>query len=282
MTGRDSGMGFYRTARPMRIAIDIDSTLHHYWDLLEEVAQRRFGVAIPYSEQVVWEIDRLKPEQLSAAVKETHSEPQILALRALPGRRRDRPRLARGRALHPHHLAPRARRARRHRAVAGADRAALRRALLLLRQGHPLRGDRHRPADRRLAGEPAARDRRRHRRRDDPAPLEPRAVRDRGRRTAARTGTSWPATSSRCWRREAAARPPAATCATTCRRSSPSARSRTGAAPSASRGCSTRRSTSSSTTTGSAARSRGSRTSRPTAARCWSPTTPARSRPTRR
>ena len=38
----------------MRIAIDIDSTLHHYWDLLAAVAQRRFGVAIPYAEQVVW------------------------------------------------------------------------------------------------------------------------------------------------------------------------------------------------------------------------------------
>jgi uncharacterized protein len=69
----------------MRIAIDIDSTLHHYWDLLEEVAQRRFGVAIPYAEQVVWEIDRLKPEQLSAAVRETHSEKQILAGEPYPG-----------------------------------------------------------------------------------------------------------------------------------------------------------------------------------------------------
>ena len=69
----------------MRIAIDIDSTLHHYWDLLEEVAQRRFGVAIPYAEQVVWEIDRLKPEQLHAAVRETHSEPQILGSEPYPG-----------------------------------------------------------------------------------------------------------------------------------------------------------------------------------------------------
>jgi uncharacterized HAD superfamily protein len=69
----------------MRIAIDIDSTLHHYWDLLEEVAQRRFGVTIPYDEQVVWEIDRLKPEQLRAAVKETHSEQQILAGEPYPG-----------------------------------------------------------------------------------------------------------------------------------------------------------------------------------------------------
>jgi len=69
----------------MRIAIDIDSTLHHYWDLLEEVARRRFGVAIPYAEQVVWEIDRLKPEQLHAAVRETHSEPQILGSEPYPG-----------------------------------------------------------------------------------------------------------------------------------------------------------------------------------------------------
>jgi uncharacterized protein len=69
----------------MRIAIDIDSTLHHYWDLLEEVARRRFGVQIPYAEQVVWEIDRLKPEQLRAAVRETHSEAQILAGEPYPG-----------------------------------------------------------------------------------------------------------------------------------------------------------------------------------------------------
>ena len=69
----------------MRIAIDIDSTLHHYWNLLEEVAQRRFGVAIPYAEQVVWEIDRLKPEQLSAAVRETHSERLILESEPYPG-----------------------------------------------------------------------------------------------------------------------------------------------------------------------------------------------------
>ena len=69
----------------MRIAIDIDSTLHHYWDLLEEVAQRRFGVRIPYADQVVWEIDRLKPEQLRAAVRETHSEVQILAGEPYPG-----------------------------------------------------------------------------------------------------------------------------------------------------------------------------------------------------
>jgi uncharacterized protein len=69
----------------MRIAIDIDSTLHHYWDQLEEIAQRRFGVTIPYDDQVVWQIDRLKPEQLSAVVKETHSEPHIMRSQPYPG-----------------------------------------------------------------------------------------------------------------------------------------------------------------------------------------------------
>jgi uncharacterized protein len=69
----------------MRIAIDIDSTLHHYWNLFEEVVLRRFGVAIAYADQVVWEIDRLKPEQVSAAVRETHSEALILAAEPYPG-----------------------------------------------------------------------------------------------------------------------------------------------------------------------------------------------------
>ena len=33
----------------------------------------------------MWDIDRLKPEQLSAAVRETHSEPQILGSEPYPG-----------------------------------------------------------------------------------------------------------------------------------------------------------------------------------------------------
>ncbi len=69
----------------MRIAIDIDSTLHHYWDKLEEIAHRRFGVTIPYADQVVWQIDRLKPEQLRAVVKESHSERHILGSEPYPG-----------------------------------------------------------------------------------------------------------------------------------------------------------------------------------------------------
>ncbi len=69
----------------MRIAIDIDSTLHHYWDQLEAAAKRRFGVELPYAEQVQWTIDRLRPEQVKACVAETHSDEQILAAEPYAG-----------------------------------------------------------------------------------------------------------------------------------------------------------------------------------------------------
>ena len=69
----------------MRIAIDIDSTLHHYWDVLSDAAQRRFGIELPYEEQFDWGITRLKPEQLKCCIDETHGDEQILAGRPYPG-----------------------------------------------------------------------------------------------------------------------------------------------------------------------------------------------------
>jgi FMN phosphatase YigB (HAD superfamily) len=69
----------------MRIAIDIDSTLHHYWDLLSDAAQRRFGIALPYDQQLTWEIKLLRPEQVRACVEETHSEAAVLAAEPYPG-----------------------------------------------------------------------------------------------------------------------------------------------------------------------------------------------------
>jgi uncharacterized HAD superfamily protein len=69
----------------VRIAIDIDSTLHHYWDQLESAAKRRFGVELPYAEQLVWKIDRLRPEQVRACVEETHADEQILGAEPYPG-----------------------------------------------------------------------------------------------------------------------------------------------------------------------------------------------------
>jgi phosphoglycolate phosphatase-like HAD superfamily hydrolase len=69
----------------VRIAIDIDSTLHHYWDTLASVAKRRFGVDLPYERQTVWEIAALRPEQVRAAVEETHRPEHIAAAEPYPG-----------------------------------------------------------------------------------------------------------------------------------------------------------------------------------------------------
>jgi uncharacterized HAD superfamily protein len=69
----------------VRVAIDIDSTLHPYWDLLAAVAKRRFGVELSYDRQVVWEIADLRPEQLRVCVEETHRPDQVLAAEPYPG-----------------------------------------------------------------------------------------------------------------------------------------------------------------------------------------------------
>jgi hypothetical protein len=68
-----------------RIAIDIDSTLHHYWDLFERIVLERCGVAVPYGEQRTWGIPVLPPEDVAACVEESHSEANILAARPYPG-----------------------------------------------------------------------------------------------------------------------------------------------------------------------------------------------------
>ena len=69
----------------MKIAIDIDSTLHHYWDLFAAAAKRRFGVDLPYEHQVTWEIGTLRPEQVRACIRETHAEEKVLAAEPYPG-----------------------------------------------------------------------------------------------------------------------------------------------------------------------------------------------------
>jgi uncharacterized protein len=69
----------------MRIAIDIDSTLHHYWDILSGLSLRRFGIALPYDEQFTWGITRLRSEQLALCIEESHNDENILASQAYPG-----------------------------------------------------------------------------------------------------------------------------------------------------------------------------------------------------
>jgi uncharacterized protein len=68
----------------MRIAIDIDSTLHHYWDELAAAARRRFGVDLPYDQQHTWTISRLREEQLRAAIADTHSDEAIARAKPYP------------------------------------------------------------------------------------------------------------------------------------------------------------------------------------------------------
>ncbi|MCX6370907.1 MAG: hypothetical protein NTZ58_06600, partial [Solirubrobacterales bacterium] len=88
----------------MRIAIDIDSTLHHYWEQLAEVVRLRYGVALhhyweqlaevvrlrygvvlPYEQQHTWGISELEQEQLAETIAETHSEEWISAAEPYPG-----------------------------------------------------------------------------------------------------------------------------------------------------------------------------------------------------
>jgi uncharacterized HAD superfamily protein len=69
----------------MRIAIDIDSTLHDYWEQFAAAVRRRFGVTLPYEDQVTWEVTLLRPEQVRAVVTETHGERHVLAAEPYPG-----------------------------------------------------------------------------------------------------------------------------------------------------------------------------------------------------
>ena len=68
----------------MRIAIDIDSTLHHHWPLVAAAAKRRFGVELPYEEQFPWATRRLGEEQLRVCIEDTHSDEAIAGSRPYP------------------------------------------------------------------------------------------------------------------------------------------------------------------------------------------------------
>ena len=67
-----------------RIALDIDSTLHHYWDLLADLSERRFGIPLSYADQTSWSITALEHDQLRQLVAETHQEEHVLAADPYP------------------------------------------------------------------------------------------------------------------------------------------------------------------------------------------------------
>jgi hypothetical protein len=69
----------------VRIAVDIDSTLHHYWDQFSAIAKKRFGVDLAYETQLTWEVARLRPDQARACLDESHTERHIMAAKPYPG-----------------------------------------------------------------------------------------------------------------------------------------------------------------------------------------------------
>jgi uncharacterized protein len=68
-----------------RVAIDIDSTLHHYWEQLRAVLRRRHGVDLPYETQTDWHIAALPAAAVHDAVLETHGRESVLAAEPYPG-----------------------------------------------------------------------------------------------------------------------------------------------------------------------------------------------------
>jgi uncharacterized HAD superfamily protein len=66
---------------PVRIAIDIDSTLHHHWPLVAAAAKRRFGVDLPYEQQLPSAARALSDEQLRECIEDTHSDAAIAGAR---------------------------------------------------------------------------------------------------------------------------------------------------------------------------------------------------------
>jgi FMN phosphatase YigB (HAD superfamily) len=69
---------------PMRIAVDIDSTLHHHWPLVAEAARRRFGVELPYEQQFPWAARPLDDSRLRMCIEDTHSDEAIAGARPYP------------------------------------------------------------------------------------------------------------------------------------------------------------------------------------------------------
>ncbi len=68
-----------------RIALDIDSTLHPYWDLLQRVVRERHGLELPYEEQYEWGISALDRATVVDCIEETHSDENIAAGVPYPG-----------------------------------------------------------------------------------------------------------------------------------------------------------------------------------------------------
>ncbi|HEX2105836.1 MAG TPA: hypothetical protein VHF51_19450 [Solirubrobacteraceae bacterium] len=81
----DAGYRMIPLSPAVRIAIDIDSTLHHHWPVVAAAAKRRFGVELPYEQQFPWADRPLSDEQLLACIEDSHSDEAIAGARPYPG-----------------------------------------------------------------------------------------------------------------------------------------------------------------------------------------------------
>jgi FMN phosphatase YigB (HAD superfamily) len=68
----------------VRIAIDIDSTLHDHWPLVAAAAKRRYGIDLPYEEQFPSATARLDDAQLLQCIEDTHTDEAIAGARPYP------------------------------------------------------------------------------------------------------------------------------------------------------------------------------------------------------
>jgi hypothetical protein len=68
-----------------RIALDIDSTLHPYWDLLQRIVLERYGLHLPYEDQRDWGITGLERDAVIHCVEESHSDENIALGVPYPG-----------------------------------------------------------------------------------------------------------------------------------------------------------------------------------------------------
>src|SRR3954452_16432377 len=75
---------YSQARRTVRIAIDIDSTLHPHGPLVAPAPRRRFGVALPYEEQVPETARRLADDELRACIEDTHTDAAIAGARPYP------------------------------------------------------------------------------------------------------------------------------------------------------------------------------------------------------
>lgn len=69
----------------MLVAIDVDSTLHDYWEQFSAAAMELHGVDLPYAAQLAWRVDALSPAQVRDVVEATHTDDVIAAGVVYPG-----------------------------------------------------------------------------------------------------------------------------------------------------------------------------------------------------